>query len=94
MPEMRFVVRWPDQRKSTCYSPSLVVKDYLAVGQTYPLSDFMRRCREALKIASDRVYKKYGFHCTATASQLEQIEMIASSYSADESAGVTVVEFQ
>ena len=35
MPEMHFVVRWPDGDQSRCYSPSLVVRDYLEVGRTY-----------------------------------------------------------
>ena len=28
MPEMWFVVRWPDGSSETCYSPSLVIKDH------------------------------------------------------------------
>ena len=43
MPEMRFVVRWPDERITTCYSPSQVVKDYLSEGGAYPVPDFMAR---------------------------------------------------
>ncbi len=27
MPEMRFVIAWPDGREETCYSPSLVIRD-------------------------------------------------------------------
>jgi uncharacterized repeat protein (TIGR04042 family) len=60
MPEMRFVVRWPDGVKDTCYSPSLVIKDYFREGETYALADFVARSREALTIASDRVKAKYG----------------------------------
>ena len=51
MPEMRFVIAWPDGRKETCYSPSLVIKDYFAEGRSYPLSDFLDRSRTALTIA-------------------------------------------
>ena len=46
MPEMRFRVRWPDESVSTCYSPSLVVKDFLEVGQSYAVEDFLARSRE------------------------------------------------
>ena len=42
MPEMHFQVRWPDGREDHCYSPSLVVREHLQVGDSYPLPDFMR----------------------------------------------------
>lgn len=58
MPEMRFVVRWPDGRRESCYSPSLVIKDFLREGESYPVSDFLQRSREALQIASERVKAK------------------------------------
>jgi uncharacterized repeat protein (TIGR04042 family) len=61
MPEMQFVVRWPDDSVMSCYSPSLIVREYLAVDGAYPVPDFVSRCREALNIASDRVRAKYGF---------------------------------
>ena len=32
MPEMHFHIRWPDGTSETCYSPSLVIKDYFTVG--------------------------------------------------------------
>jgi uncharacterized repeat protein (TIGR04042 family) len=32
MPEMHFVVRWPDGAEMRCYSPSLVVREHLEVG--------------------------------------------------------------
>ena len=59
MPEMRFRVSWPDGSSETCYSPSLVIKDYFAVGQSYALAEFLTRSRTALKVASDRVQAKY-----------------------------------
>ena len=33
---MHFRIRWPDGETQRCYSPSLVVKDYLAPGETLP----------------------------------------------------------
>ncbi len=33
MPEMRFLIRWPDGNRESCYSPSLVVKDFFAPGK-------------------------------------------------------------
>jgi len=32
MPEMQFQIRWPDGSETFCYSPSLVIKDYLKLG--------------------------------------------------------------
>ena len=47
--------------RATCYSPSLVIKDFFAVGQSYPLPDFLRRSREALTIAvPDRAWRCFG----------------------------------
>ncbi len=55
MPEMRFLIRWPDGTAESCYSPSLVVKEFFSPGERYPLSDFLARSRTALNVASDRV---------------------------------------
>jgi uncharacterized repeat protein (TIGR04042 family) len=94
MPEMRFQVRWPDETVSHCYSPSLVVKDYLSPGQSYPLDDFVARCREALTIASERVKRKYGFYCTSAASQLAEIEQAARRFESRPDPQVTVLAFE
>ncbi len=94
MPEMTFSVRWPDESVSHCYSPSLVVKEHLAVGQSYPLADFVDRARTALTIASDRVRAKYGFACTSAAAQLDEIERTAARFAGDAAGVVTVVGFQ
>ncbi|MFB2552459.1 MSMEG_0570 family nitrogen starvation response protein [Ensifer soli] len=80
MPEMRFVIAWPDGREETCYSPSLVIRDYLAEGETYPLRDFLDRSRKALTIASDRVEAKYGYPCSLAQGQLARIEATAEHF--------------
>jgi uncharacterized repeat protein (TIGR04042 family) len=80
MPEMRFVVRWPDGANDTCYSPSLVIKDYFREGETYALADFVARSREALTIASDRVKAKYGHGCSLALGQLARIESAAARF--------------
>ena len=54
MPEMHFRIRWPDGRREACYSPSLVIKDYFAPGQSYALPDFVAKSRDALTVASER----------------------------------------
>lgn len=83
MPEMRFHVRWPDGRREACYSPSLVVKDYLDPGETYALDDFLAKTRTALTIASERVREKYGFACSAAMDQLARIEGTAKTQDRD-----------
>jgi uncharacterized repeat protein (TIGR04042 family) len=88
MPEMHFHLRWPDGSSARCYSPSLVIKDHLEPGRSYPLPDFLRRSREALNIASERVRAKYGFACSAAMDQLQRIEATAATF---DSAGEVVV---
>ena len=77
MPEMHFHVRWPDGRQEACYSPSLVVKDFLTPGESYALDDFVAKTRTALNIASERVRAKYGFACSSAMDQLARIEAAA-----------------
>ena len=43
MPELHFRVRWPDDSELRCYSPSLVIRDYFAPGQTVPLPHSCRK---------------------------------------------------
>ncbi|QIB34230.1 MSMEG_0570 family nitrogen starvation response protein [Ancylobacter pratisalsi] len=74
MPEMRFSIRWPDGRRERCYSPSLIVKDYFEPGQSYEISDFLAKSREALNIASQRVEARYGRPCSLALGQLARIE--------------------
>jgi uncharacterized repeat protein (TIGR04042 family) len=93
MPEMLFQIRWPDGAIEQCYSPSLVVQDHLAVGETYGLQEFLRRIRVALIVASDRVQEKYGFACSRAMGQLAKLEAAAGRF--DDSSGdrVTVISF-
>jgi uncharacterized repeat protein (TIGR04042 family) len=93
MPVMHFHVRWPDQGETRCYSPSLVVQDFLVPGQRYPLADFVARTREALGIASERVRAKFGFACSQAMDQLAEIEAIASRFNSEPDAQVTVLRF-
>jgi uncharacterized repeat protein (TIGR04042 family) len=88
MPEMRFVIAWPDGEEETCYSPSLVIKDFLVEGETYPLPDFLDRSRQALTIASERVEAKYGFPCSLARGQLARIEAGAARFSSGTDAAV------
>ncbi len=93
MPEIRFQIQWPDGSQETCYSPSLVVKDYFTPGQAYPLEDFVERSRTALTIASDRVKAKYGRPCGLAIGQLATIENRATEYRTLAMPSVQVVRF-
>ncbi len=94
MPVMHFHVRWPDATESRCYSPSLVVKDFLAPGARYPIDEFLEKSRAALHIASDRVEAKYGFACSAALDQLAQIERRVAQFDGVPQASVEVVRFE
>jgi putative flavoprotein involved in K+ transport len=92
MPEMHFVVRWPDGREQRCYSPSLVVREHMEVGRTYPVADFVARTRTMLNVASERVRAKFGSTCSAAMDQLADIEARATGHEAG--SPVTVVRFE
>lgn len=93
MPEMYFRVRWPDGQLTSCYSPSLVVKDFLTPGQSYPLADFLARSGLALAIASERVREKYGFTCSRSSDQWARIQQLAATFPDSPGAQVTVLDF-
>jgi uncharacterized repeat protein (TIGR04042 family) len=93
MPEMRFEIEWPDGTRATCYSPSLVIKDYLEPGQHYKLDDFIERSRTALRIASDRVEQKYGVPCGRALGQLSEIERVGAQFAGRPDANVAVLSF-
>lgn len=90
---MQFVVRWPDETIEACYSPSLVVREYFTVGETYALADFVERSRAALTIASERVREKYGFACASAQRQLSAIDRRAASFAAHVDPRVVVEAF-
>lgn len=94
MPEMRFHIRWSDGAVEECYSPSLVIKEHLAVGETYPLPDFLGRSRTALVIASERVREKYGMPCSRALTQLARIENAAHRFAEKQDGYVTVTAFE
>jgi len=93
MPEMHFTVRWPDGCEHTCYSPSLIVQEYLTPGQRYALPDFLQRTHTALSIASERVRAKYGFACSRAMDQWSAIAIHAEAFEAWPDAQVDVLGF-
>ena len=93
MPEMRFMVVWPDGEEEVCYSPSLVIKEHLQEGAEYPVAEFVERSRTALNIASDRVMVKYGHACSLALNQLSRIEARAARFVDDPRARVRCSTF-
>jgi uncharacterized repeat protein (TIGR04042 family) len=93
MPEMRFTVRWPDDTVTDCYSPSLIIKDYFAVGTSYAPADFLDRASTALNIASERVRAKYGYACSSALDQLRDIEEAVARHAGQPGALVRVERF-
>lgn len=93
MPEMHFRVRWPDDTVTDCYSPSLVVKEHLEAGRSYPLAEFVQRSATALNIGSERVREKYGFACSSALDQLRRIEELAARFEASPEPVVRVESF-
>lgn len=83
MPEMTFEVRWPDGSIQRCYSPSLVVHDYLSAGERYSVGEFVDRSGQALAEASDRVRAKFGFACTSAAQTSNEIIGAAAVFPED-----------
>lgn len=80
MPEMTFTLAWPDGATQECYSPSLVMHDYLQVETSYQIDDFMERTTTALQQAAERVKARYGFYCTSAAAQLDQLRIRRGEY--------------
>ena len=80
MPEMTFDVQWPDGRVQRCYSPSLVMHDYLTTGSDYTVAEFLHRSGTALHEASERVRAKFGFACSSAAWTKEEIASAATEF--------------
>lgn len=94
MPEMRFVVRWPDGQIERCYSPSTIVAERLAAGVDYPLADFVRETTAALDEAGERVRARYGMGCGHAVHQAELIRAAGRRCAAIAGAIVRIERFE
>jgi uncharacterized repeat protein (TIGR04042 family) len=94
MPEVRFRIRWPDDRLEICYSPSTAIKTVFEPGRAYPLADFLARSEEGLNRASERVRQVYGFACSSAHAQLLSLRETAARYADLPDAHVTVEAFE
>ena len=91
MPEVTFDIVWPDGSQDQFYSPSTVVNQYFKLGETYELEDFVKRSRESLNMASERVRQRYGSPCSMAIAQLNRIESKAVQFKEEPTAPVKVV---
>ena len=91
MPEMTFEVQWPNGKRQQCYSPSLVMHDYLVAGTSYTVADFVDRSSTALTEASERVRAKFGFACSSAADTKARIAARASAFAPAETVSVVAM---
>ena len=64
MPEVELTLELPDGGQSRLYSPSTVILEHLAPGQTVTVAELRAKGTLALRQASERVRARYGFACT------------------------------
>ncbi len=94
MPEVRFRVRWPDQRQTLCYSPSSTIRDALRLNHPYGVGEFVECCTAALEHASARVAQKYGMGCGQALAQIGAIRSSAQAFIDDPDARIIVETFE
>lgn len=73
MPSVNFSIIWPDGDKASYYSPSTIIHDYIKNPHFYELESFKRLCDDALNAASERVYQRFGYYCSAASDEKEKI---------------------
>ncbi|MVM28517.1 MSMEG_0570 family nitrogen starvation response protein [Spirosoma sp. HMF4905] len=74
MPEVNVTIEWPDKQKDSIYSPSTVLLQYIKSGDSLSIQDFDERISQALQLASQRVYERYGFECTSAMGELARLK--------------------
>lgn len=78
MPEVELTLEWPDGGRSRLYSPSTVILEHLAPGQTVTVAELRTKGTLALRQASERVRARYGFACTrADEEERRLLEQVA-----------------
>lgn len=73
MPSVNFKVVWPDGEQVTYYSPSTIIHQHLKAG-SYSQEEFAERVRTSLHAASERVYERFGYYCSAASAEQEKID--------------------
>jgi len=73
MPAVRFLVKWPDGEQVVYYSPSTIILEHLKMPSELPMQEFLPKVDKALDEASERVYEKFGYYCSAASGEQEKI---------------------
>ncbi len=74
MPAVHFEVRWPDGEQSQYYSPSTIIHEHLKAGMQFKQTEFANKIHVAMTQASERVYQRFGYYCSAASDELARIE--------------------
>ncbi len=92
MPETYFDIKWPDGTVSHNYSPSSIIADFFVPGETYPVAEFIRRARDAMARASERVQQVHGFPCARARATLASIEAAVGAFTDTPNARITILD--
>ncbi|KEF41000.1 MAG: hypothetical protein ER33_13910 [Cyanobium sp. CACIAM 14] len=91
MPEVELTLQWPDGGRSRLYSPSTVILDHLAPGETVSVAELRSRGTLALRQASERVRARYGFACTRADEEEHRLLELASRFGEEERVSILAV---
>ena len=75
MPAVHFEIRWPDGEQCKYYSPSTIIHEHLKVGMQFNQTEFAKKIHIAMTAASERVYQRFGYFCSAAGDELARIEL-------------------
>ncbi len=88
MPEVELQLDWPDGATTRLYSPSTVILEHLAPGQTLTVAELRTRGTLALRQASERVRARYGFACTRADEEERRLLERAATFGEEERVSV------
>jgi uncharacterized repeat protein (TIGR04042 family) len=88
MPEVELTLEWPDGGQSRLYSPSTVILEHLAPGQTVTVAELRAKGTLALRQASERVRARYGFACTRADEEERRLLEQSARFGEQEQVGV------
>jgi len=88
VPEVELTLEWPDGDRTLLYSPSTVILEHLAPGQTLTVAELRTRGTLALRQASERVRARYGFACTRADEEERRLLERAARFGEQERVGI------
>ncbi len=91
MPSVNFDIDWPDGELQSYYSPSTIIHDFIRENEAYEQPDFAEKIFQGLDQASERVYKKFGYYCSAAMDEKSKIKQKLDELKAKNNTGVVRV---